>query len=124
MMMIRLISKGVPAKKMAGGKNSLIEGPTKLESPSVEVTSVVTAFTSSAISCFGAWSFCSRVDEHAGSPSSSISFGFVVETWVIDPQVVRGITQDFTGKKGGSPNLKTTYRSAETLPRIPSKNEQ
>jgi hypothetical protein len=66
----------------------------------VEAMSLVTAFTSSAISCFGAWSFCSRVDEHAVSPSSSISFGFVVETWVIDPQLVRGITQDFTGKNG------------------------
>lgn len=81
----------------------------------MEAMSLVTAFTSSAISCFGAWSFCSRVDEHAVSPSSSISFGFVVETWVIDPQLVRGITQDFTGKNGRWPNPEYTYRSAERV---------
>jgi hypothetical protein len=38
MRMIRLISNGVSAKKMASGKNSLIEGPWKPPSESSALT--------------------------------------------------------------------------------------
>jgi hypothetical protein len=53
----RLISKGVPSKKIAGGKNSSREGP--WNSPSPEPSSVarvkrVRAWCSSAISRIGA----------------------------------------------------------------------
>jgi hypothetical protein len=41
-MMMRLISNGVPSKRIAGGKNSKIEGPTKLPS-SEEAASLAAA---------------------------------------------------------------------------------
>jgi hypothetical protein len=53
---MRFISKFVPAKKTASGKNSLIVGPWKVPSPVAAGRSRFTAVSSSAFSCFGAGS--------------------------------------------------------------------
>ena len=54
--MIRLISNGVPTNRKPGGKNSSNDGPWNPPSSVADGTSRFTAVTSSAISCFGAWS--------------------------------------------------------------------